>query len=778
MNKVSVQPRVKVVVATTVMLSFISFWRAAAIVLNDLGSSAFYVGGIAEQAVGKSAPWFILSVMLFSYAVRALYIESSTMFTRGGVYRVVKEAMGGTMAKLSVSALLFDFVLTGPISGVSAGQYIVGLVAQAITYFGHPVNLSADEVNLYSAAIAIVITIYFWWRNIKGIHESSDDALRIMYITTVMVVILIGWSVISLLQKGGHLPPAPTPANLTFDEPSTGWLKSLFIPNGDRFDIAHHAPSIISLIGILMAFGHSVLAMSGEETLAQVNRELEHPKLKNLKRAGWVIFIYSLLFTSLVSFFAVALIPDEVRVSQYNNNLISGLALNFIGPMYLKLMFQTFVVVVGFIMLAGAVNTAIIGSNGVLNRVSEDGVLTDWFRAPQKKYGTTYRLITLITILQLITIIGSRGNIFVLGEAYAFGVIWSFAFNALATLVLRFKKPEGREWKVPLNIRLGKMEIPLGLILTAVVLLSIALINLLTKEVATIAGISLTVVFFTVFTISERINRKKLDRTLAALDQFQLQQNETVDVESIGAKPGNCLVAVRDFHTLSQLEYVLRTINTEEQDIIVMTTRILAGPDGAAENVFDENMFDIYEQKLFTRVVALAEKQGKSVDLLVVPATNIFDAVVQTALRLDSAEIVAGLSNKMSAQDQARELGRAWERLLQKPHRQTTFKIVSEKGVDKTVLLGAHAPDMTEEDLRLLHEIWLQVSSLPSRQKIRHRDVVRVALNRLRRDLRGQTDVLLDFYRVEMEGKQNGNLPGHSEAEAQSEVVPSNQKIR
>ena len=142
MNKVTIQPRVKVVVATTVMLSFISFWRAAAIVLNDLGSSAFYVGGIAEQAVGKSAPWFILGVMLFSYAVRALYIESSSMFTRGGVYRVVKEAMGGTMAKLSVSALLFDFVLTGPISGVSAGQYIVGLVAQAITYSGHPVNLS------------------------------------------------------------------------------------------------------------------------------------------------------------------------------------------------------------------------------------------------------------------------------------------------------------------------------------------------------------------------------------------------------------------------------------------------------------------------------------------------------------------------------------------------------------------------------------------------------------------------------------------------------------
>ena len=114
-------PQTKVVVATTVMLSFISFWRAAAIVLCDLEFSAFTSGGIAETAVGKSAPWFILAIMLFSYAVRAVYIESCGMFVRGGVYKVVHEAMGGTLAKFSVSALMFDYVLTGPISGVSAG---------------------------------------------------------------------------------------------------------------------------------------------------------------------------------------------------------------------------------------------------------------------------------------------------------------------------------------------------------------------------------------------------------------------------------------------------------------------------------------------------------------------------------------------------------------------------------------------------------------------------------------------------------------------------------
>ncbi|MEN3333279.1 MAG: hypothetical protein V7641_2644 [Blastocatellia bacterium] len=752
--------RVRVVVATTVMLSFISFWRAAAIVLNDLGSSAFYVGGISEQFIGKAAPWFVLGVMLFSYAVRALYIESSTMFTRGGVYRVVKEAMGGTMAKLSVSALIFDFILTGPISGVSAGQYIVGLFAQTMTYFGHPWTPSLELINLLAAGIASLATIYFWWRNIKGIHESSDDALRIMYITTVMVVIMIGWSIITLIERGGQMPPLPSADNLSFaDSPehALGWLEALrwFVPDGDRFRIADHAPSLIGLLGILIAFGHSVLAMSGEETLAQVNRELEHPKLKNLKRAGWVIFIYSLLFTSLVSFFAVAIIPDETR-GQYLNNLISGLAINFVGPGYLKLIFQAFVVVVGFLMLSGAVNTAIIGSNGVLNRVSEDGVLTDWFRAPHRKYGTTYRIVNLIAILQLVTILGSRGDVFLLGEAYAFGVIWSFTFNAVATLVLRFKRPEGREWKVPLNLRLGKTEIPIGLILTALILLSIALTNLLTKKIATQAGIAFTAAFFILFTISERRNRRKQDLTLAKLDRFQLQHSETVSQEAVGARPGNMLVAVRDYNTLTHLEYALDHTNTDEQDIVVMSVRVVTGEGGDQEPV-DENLFAEYEQRLFTRVVALAEKHGKPVDLLIVPATNIYDAVAQAAVRLDSEQIIAGQSAKMTLQEQARELGRAWERLPEKPRRQVLFRVIEPGNQEHIVYLGAHAPTLTNEDLSLIHQIWLQVSNVPARQRVHHRDVVRVALERLKRDLKGRADVMLDFHKLERKADRETN---------------------
>src|ERR1700731_3781755 len=154
----------KVVVATTVALSFISFWRAAAVVLSDLASSAFYAGGIAEHAIGKSAPWFILGVMLFSFAVRSVYMESSSMFVRGGVYVVVRDSMGPFVARLSVSSLLFDYVLTGPISAVVAGQYLAGL-ANEVLEMTH--NAYRVPGNAFSAWFAILVTVYFWWQNIK-----------------------------------------------------------------------------------------------------------------------------------------------------------------------------------------------------------------------------------------------------------------------------------------------------------------------------------------------------------------------------------------------------------------------------------------------------------------------------------------------------------------------------------------------------------------------------------------------------------------------------------
>src|SRR5207237_7207458 len=167
------------------------------------------------------------------------------------------------------------------------------------------------------------------------------------------------------------------------------------------------------------------------------------------------------------------------------DNPIGGLAMYLAGPVSLRLAFRAFVVVVGTLMLAGAVNTAIVGSNGVLNRVSEDGILPQWFRRPHRRFGTSYRILNLVVALQLLTIILSRGDIFVLGEAYAFGVMWSFSMKGLAVLVLRYTEPVKREFRVPLNFRIGKIEIPLGLGLVTLAVIALCASKLLPKQVAT-----------------------------------------------------------------------------------------------------------------------------------------------------------------------------------------------------------------------------------------------------------------------------------------------------
>jgi amino acid transporter len=732
------RPVVKVLVATTAMLAFISFWRAAAVVLNDLGSSAFYAGAIAEHFIGKTAPWFILAIMLFAFAVQTLYFESCSMFVRGGVYRVVKEGMGSTLAKFSVSALMFDYILTGPISGVSAGLYLVGLLNELLRYAHASFTL---PMNATAATFAVLVTIYFWWENVKGLPESSEKALRIMYVTTVMVVMMIVWCCYTMWVRGAHLPPLPRLSNITYGNDALGWLKHTSLPY------------TVTLIGIFIGLGHSVLAMSGEETMAQVYREIEHPKLRNLEKAGLVIFIYSLIFTAGVAFFTVMIIPDAVRKTFFDNP-ISGLSMYLVGPLELRLVFRIFVVVVGVMMLAGAVNTAIVGSNGVLNRVSEDGILPDWFRHPHRRFGTSHRILNLVVGLQIFTIILSRGNIFVLGEAYAFGVMWSFAMKGLAVLVLRHKMPGGREFRVPLNLTIGKVEIPVGVGLITLALFALCIINLFTKEVATISGVIFTIAFFAVFTLSERITRKGKAGHVE-LDQFNLAQAGDLTPENVGVKPGNILVPVSTYYSLYHLQAALERAKRREAEIVVLHVRMLRRAASGEYDLAADQLFSTIEQLLFTKVLSLAEKEGKPVRLAVAAANDLWEGILRAAANLQSCTIVVGSSSKMPVNDQAREIGAAWEHMSEpRPH--VTLEIFTPAGQEEIFYLGPHAPRLTAKEIDLLHRIWLEFSDQLPGEEIHHHDIIHFALTEVEREIaNGEQNEVLERLREHLHEIEN-----------------------
>ncbi len=723
---------VQVIIVSSVMLTFISYWRTAAVVLCDLASTAYYIGGIVEGAIGPAAPWFILAVMLFSYAVRSIYIESCSLFVRGGVYRVVKEAMGGFLAKLSVSALMFDFILTGPTSSVAAGQYIIGLLLDTISMINPELQFSPDAADAVrrwgSVVIACLITLYFFRQNILGIHESSGKALKIMIATTVMAAVMLIWCGITLLVQGpvnkvpfhpnlspkveyeevtgvdrvtgvdkqmwkidrqtriispkmvkdeqGNLIPKPKMNEVTGkqDDP-LGFVPSLFPGLAAKLRQPGNWLSIIGVIGLLIAFGHSVLAMSGEETLAQVYREVQSPKMQNFKKAAFIVFVYSLVLTASISFMAVLLIPDEIRMKDYSGNLIGGLALYVIGPPLARLFLSGFVVVVGFLILAGAVNTSIIGSNGVLNRVAEDGVMPDWFLKPHRRYGTTYRMLYLIVGLQLLAIIISRGNIYTLGEAYAFGLVWSFALNAMAMVVLRFKDRSPREFKVPLNLRIGNVELPIGLGIIFLILITSAVLNFLTKEVATIGGTIFTTVFLVIFTTSEHIHKKRLGKEKHEhLDQFNQKTSDEVDSSVLDLqKQYRKLVAIRSTQNLFMLEKTLAETDPETTDVAVMTAQVTSRGD--ASTLGPE--LDQYNRTLMTAVVNRAEKAGKQVRPLIIRTNNPLYAVVHTAMDINAQELVLGASNAYMADEQIEQIAFYWINMHGGDPKPLTVRILS-----------------------------------------------------------------------------------------------------
>lgn len=650
-------------VITTAMLTFISYWRGASIVLCDLASSAYYACGVAEQAVGKAAPWFILAIMVFSLCVRLVYMESCAMFVRGGVYRVVREAIGPSLAKLSVSALLFDYILTGPISAVSAGHYMTGFINQICLIAGVQFQLDPRSTSM---VIAFAITLYFWRQNIVGIEESSHKSLRIMQLTAVMTVVLLVWSLITLYINPQPLPPF-TP-HLT-DE-ALGWLSG--------FDWAH----TIGAVGIIIALGHSLLAMSGEESLAQVYRELGAPKMKNLKRCAAIIFVFSLTLTGVISLLAVTIIPDDVRAT-YQNNLLSGLAMNLAGPHMARMILQGFVVVVGALILSGAVNTSFVGANGVLNRVAEDGLLPPAMRKPHPRFGTTSRMIHLITALQVFTIFLCRGDVYTLGEAYAFGVIWSFVFQTLAVMVLRWRNRQPREFEVPLNCTIMGIHIPVGIFLVFITLFLMAVGNFFTKTIATKWGVIFTGLSYIALRISEAYTlRKSGANAQHHLERVNVQLESTATPESIGCEhEKRTLVAIRDPKSLIQLRRVLGEIDPKKTDIVAMTVnRVLATEETTSDNL------PIEEQEILTQIVNVAEKFGLHVTPLIIPANDPIFAIAKAAYDLNVQEIIIGKSEKTSVEIQVEKFTFAWGYVTARDPRKVTVRVIWENSEYKYVL--------------------------------------------------------------------------------------------
>jgi hypothetical protein len=274
--------------------------------------------------------------------------------------------------------------------------------------------------------------------------------------------------------------------------------------------------------------------------------------------------------------------------------------------------------------------------------------------------------------------------------------------------------------------------------LITVSLFAAATINLFTKQMATISGVLFTLMFYAIFVVSEKMTlRRHAQAHEEHKDQFQLMREADVGLDQLRARRGCILVPVRDYNTLKHLDQALEMTDTERTDIVVMTIRLLSGPDAGVSDIEGEELFTDYEQILFTRVVGLAERHGRAVKLLVVPGTNVFDVLVRTAVQLQASEIVLGGSAKMSSDAQALRIGQVWDRVPHERELATQLTIYTPDGDARRFSLGAHAPALSADDIEQIHLLWVEAVKQVG-PEVHHRDVVAAALGSLKDELDGE----------------------------------------
>jgi hypothetical protein len=332
--------------------------------------------------------------------------------------------------------------------------------------------------------------------------------------------------------------------------------------------------------------------------------------------------------------------------------------------------------------------------------------------------------------------------------------------NGLAVSVLRYTNPGQREFQVPLNFTFRGVQIPVGLGLITLTLFLIAIVNLFTKPIATMAGGAFSVLLYIVFTISEKRAQHRSGGKHVEMDQFNLEPESALTLEAVGARPGNILVPVSNHYALYHLGNVLDRIKPGRRDVVVLHVRILRR-SASGENELDaDQLFGSIEQHLFSQALSMAEKRGKSIRLAVVAANDLWDGILRAGQSLQSSTIVVGTSSRWMNEEQARTIGDAWEKLGdQKP--QFNLEIHMPNGDKIYKVLGPHAPNLTANEVNLLHRLWLRFSDVLAPEELHHHDVVHFALEEVQKELdEGHEDIVVKRLRSHIESNLTKKKPG------------------
>jgi len=684
-------------------------WRAAARALTELGPGAFFVGGVTWAVLGAQAPWFVLAVVALSMMVRAADVEARALFVRGGLYGSVRETLGPVAAWTAAAGLLVDRLVLGVLAAVLVGHYAITL-SRSIA--GTTIEtLSSDTAPLIIAANVIAL---LWWleRQHRALQDRTVARLIGGAVAGLAVFVVVATISVFRVASAGDVIAATLPWRL---ETMAGW----------------RTPPFRALM-LIAAFGFALPALGGVAALGIAALDLEQPRIRNLRRVTHLVSAYALAITAALTFLGVVLIPpSELGSSRFAP--LADMARHLALPGWARFGFLAAVVAAACVFLTATVRSTSTAAHGVLTRLVDDGTLPDHWRTPHPRFGTTFRIIDAVAFAQLGIVLLAGGDVAWLARVYAFGVVVSAVLKVTALVRYRFLRREPRAFQVPLNVKIRGAMWPIGLI-GIVVLLAIPAIGLLlVLDPPSLAAAGLIATLTAMLSMSARTaSARRGGATAAASDPFQLLPADDVNLRQVQARPGNFLVPVRKPHTLTHLTAAFRAAG--DRDVVAVTVR-LVGVDVPEDPAIDPQVTD-EERRLLSAVIAAAEREGRVVRLMIVPGVNVFDSLVDTALRLRSSEIHVGESETLSADDQARLLGEAWERAEKPSAIDMRLVVHHPRGGATAYHLGAHAPALRPEDFEQIHRLWLDVVRAVG-PRVHHRDVVRAALMHMEQDLNG-----------------------------------------
>jgi magnesium transporter len=701
---------VRVVLTSRAIVSYVSVWRATARALTELGPGAFFVGGVTWAVLGAQAPWFVLAMVVLGVMLRAADLEARALFVPGGLYGSVRETLGPTPAWTAAAALLVDRLMLGALAAVLVGHYAITL---SRSLGGTPIEtLSGDTGPIVIGANVIAV---LWWlqRQNRGLQDRTVARLIGGAVATLGVFVLLAAIAAVRVTSVRDLIASTLPVHLDA--------------------LAGRAASLPRALAMIAAFGFALPALGGVAALGIAALDLEQPRIRNLRRVAHLVTGYAVLITAALVFIGVAVIPaTQLGASRFAP--LADIARHLALPGWLRFLCVVGITTAACVFLTATVRSTSTAAHGVMTRLVDDGTLPASWRTPHARFGTTFRIIDATAVAELGIVLMAGGDVAWLARLYAFGVVVSAVLKVAALVRYRFLRSEPRAFQVPVNVAFRGSIWPVGLI-AILALLVIAMAGLvIALDPPSLAAAALIVMITAVLSVSARTTSagRVPTQPAAGSDPFELLSTEDANLWQVQARPGNFLVPVRKPHTLNHLTAAFRAAG--DRDVVAITVR-LVGVDVPEDPAIDPQMTDD-ESRLLSAVIAAAEREGHVVRLMIVPGVNVFDSLVDTALRLRSSEIHVGESETLSADDQARLLGEAWERAEKSSPIDVRLVVHHPRGGAAAYHLGAHAPALRPEDFEHIHRLWLDVVRAVG-PRVHHRDIVRAALMHMEQDLNG-----------------------------------------